>query len=116
MFRVKRILVPTDFSPYSDTAVQRASDLAMMFDAGLHLMHAVALSEAMPDHVLHARRRLDQQLEPHVVVKLCVEREIATGVPHRAICDYAREHDIDLIVMGTHGRTGLAHVALGSVA
>ena len=49
-------------------------------------------------------------------MKLSVERSVVSGAAHRAICDYAREHDIDLIVMGTHGRTGLAHAALGSVA
>jgi type II secretory ATPase GspE/PulE/Tfp pilus assembly ATPase PilB-like protein/nucleotide-binding universal stress UspA family protein len=122
MFRIKRILVPCDFSSFSDAAVQRASELAISFDAGLHLLHIVAppgvLAQAEPeaDRVLHARQRLDQQLDPHAVVKLCVERAIETGTPHRIICDYARQHNIDLIVMGTRGRTGLAYVALGSVA
>ena len=122
MFRLKRILVPCDFSPFSDGAVRRASDLGMAFDAGLHLLHVVAPSgllastEPEADRALQARQRLEQQLEPHVVVKLCVERAAPSGTPHRVICEYAREHDIDLIVMGTHGRTGLAHAALGSVA
>ena len=122
MFRVKNILVPCDFSPFSDSAVQRASDLAMTFDARLHLLHVVpppgVLGPARleSDRVLHAQHQLEQQLEPHVVVKLSVERSVVSGAAHRAICDYAREHDIDLIVMGTHGRTGLAHAALGSVA
>jgi nucleotide-binding universal stress UspA family protein len=122
MFRIKRVLVPCDFSPFSDAAVRRASDLAMMFDAGLHLLHVASprgkngQAEQEPDRELQARQRLDQQLEPHVVVKLGVERAVVSGAPHRVICDYAREHDIDLIVMGTHGRTGLAHMALGSVA
>jgi len=122
MFRVKNILVPCDFSPCSDSAVQRASDLAMTFDARLHLLHVepppglLGQATLEPDRVLHAGQQLEQQLEPHVVVKLPVERAVVSGAAHRAICDYAREHDIDLIVMGTHGRTGLAHVTLGSVA
>jgi type II secretory ATPase GspE/PulE/Tfp pilus assembly ATPase PilB-like protein/nucleotide-binding universal stress UspA family protein len=122
MFRIKRVLVPCDFSPFSDAAVRRASDLTMTFDAGLHLLHVVAprggagQAKEDSDRVLQARQRLDQQLEPHVVVNLCVERAVVSGAPHRAICEYAREHDIDLIVMGTHGRSGLAHVTMGSVA
>ncbi len=122
MLRVKRILVPCDFSRFSDAAISRACDLATTFDAGLHLLHVVAdpplVARAEPeaDRLRHARERLDQQLEPHVVVQLCTERAAVTGAPHREICRYAQEHDIDLIVMGTHGRTGLAHVAIGSVA
>jgi type II secretory ATPase GspE/PulE/Tfp pilus assembly ATPase PilB-like protein/nucleotide-binding universal stress UspA family protein len=119
---MKRILVPCDFSRFSDAAIQRACDLAMTLDAGLHLLHVVAepgflgTAEPQEDRLRHARERLEQQLQPHVVVQLCVERAVVAGAPHREICRYAKEHDIDLIVMGTHGRTGLAHVAIGSVA
>jgi type II secretory ATPase GspE/PulE/Tfp pilus assembly ATPase PilB-like protein/nucleotide-binding universal stress UspA family protein len=119
---VKRILVPCDYSRFSDAAIQRACDLATTLDGGLHLLHVVAepgflgASEPQEDRLRHARERLEQQLPPHVVVQLCVERAVVAGAPHREICRYAKEHDIDLIVMGTHGRTGLAHVAIGSVA
>lgn len=122
MFRIKRVLVPCDFSAFSDAAVHQAGELAIACDAELHLLHIVAppgflpQAESPADRVLHARQRLDQQLPPHVVVKLRIERAVVCGTPHRAICDYAREHDIDLIVMGTRGRTGLAELALGSVA
>ena len=122
MLRMKSILVPCDFSRFSDAAISQACDLAMTLDAGLHLLNVVAESgfmgsaEPEADRLRHARERLDQQLAPHIVVQLCVERAVVTGAPHREICRYAQEHDIDLIVMGTHGRTGLAHVAIGSVA
>ena len=122
MFRLKRILVPCDFSPFSDVAVRRASDLGMTLNADLHLLHVVAptsrLTQTEPetDRALHARQRLEQQLEPHVVVQLTVERAVTIGTPHRAICEYACEHEIDLVVMGTHGRNGFVHLALGSVA
>jgi len=122
MFRIKRVLVPCDFSPFSDGAVHRAGDLATAWEAELHLLHVVAppgllaRTEPEADRVRHARERLDQQLEPHVVVNLGIERAVLTGTPHRVICDYAQQHDIDLIVTGTHGRTGLAHAAIGSVA
>jgi general secretion pathway protein E len=122
MFRVKRILAPCDFSRFSEAAIRRACDLAATFEAQLHLLHVVADSpllartEPEADRLRHAREQLAQQLEPHVVVQLCIERAAVAGTPHREICRYAQEHDIDLIVMGTHGRTGLAHVAIGSVA
>jgi type II secretory ATPase GspE/PulE/Tfp pilus assembly ATPase PilB-like protein len=119
---MKRILVPCDFSRFSDAAIERACDLAMTLDAGLHLLHVVAepgfmgTNEPEADRLRHARERLEQQLRPQIVVQLCVERAVVTGAPHREICRYAKVHDIDLIVMGTHGRTGLSHVAIGSIA
>jgi general secretion pathway protein E len=118
MFRVKRILVPTDFSSFSTAAISRASDLAMTFGAQLHLLHVVPTKGPEPEanRLLRARQQLGQQISPHLVVELSVEQAAIAGTPHRAISDYAREHDIDLIVMGTHSRTGLAHAALGSVA
>jgi general secretion pathway protein E len=122
MRSMKRILVPCDFSQFSEAAISRACELAMKLDAGLHLLHVVTepglmrTAEPEVDRLRHVRERLNQQLQPHVVVQLCVEQAVVTGVPYREICRYAEEHEIDLIVMGTHGRTGLAYVAIGSVA
>lgn len=122
MLRVKRILVPCDFSRFSDAAVKQAADLAIAAKAELHLLHIlsdppfVGRTEPVAERQRHAREQLDQQLRPRAVVELQVEKAVVTGTPHREICRYAREHDIELIVMGTHGRAGLAHVALGSVA
>ena len=122
VLRIKRILVPCDFSRFSDAAIPKACDLATKLDAGLHLLSVVPepglmrAAEPEPDRLRHARERLEQQLPPRAVVELCVERAVTKGTPHREICRYAKTHDIDLIVMGTHGRTGLAHVAMGSVA
>jgi general secretion pathway protein E len=118
MFRVKRILVPTDFSPFSSAAISRAGDLAMAFGAQLHLLHVVPAKGPEPeaDRLLHARQQLGQEISPHLVVELSVEQAAVAGTPHREVCRYAQEHDINLIVMGTHGRSGLAHVAMGSVA
>jgi type IV pilus assembly protein PilB len=118
MFRVNRILVPTDFSPFSNAAVRHAGDLAMTFGAQLHLLHVASGQSAEPeaDRLRHARQQLSQQVAPHLVVELKVEQAAVVGTPHREICRYAQEHKIDLIVMGTHGRTGLAHLTIGSVA
>ena len=122
MFRVKRVLAPCDFSRFSDAAIKRASDLAIASKAELHLLHIVAApallerSDPQSDRLLHAREQLEQQLAPHVVVELHVVKAVVAGTPHREICRYAQQNDIDLIVMGTHGRTGLAHMTVGSVA
>jgi type II secretory ATPase GspE/PulE/Tfp pilus assembly ATPase PilB-like protein/nucleotide-binding universal stress UspA family protein len=122
VLRIKRILVPCDFSRFSDAAVSQACEMATKFGADLHLLNVVAAPQVLArvepeaDRLRHAKERLDQQLQPHAMVELPVERAVVTGTPHREICRYAQQHDIDLIVMGTHGRTGLAHVAIGSVA
>src|SRR5262245_32907587 len=122
MFRVQRILVATDFSVFSSASVSRACDLAMSFGAQLHLLHVVAGAPAIgssdpeSDRLLHARQRLGQQVPPHMLVELNVEQAAVVGTPHREICRYAQEQNIDLIVMGTHGRTGMAHLTIGSVA
>lgn len=122
MFRVKHLLVPCDFSPFSDAAVKRAVELALASKAKLHLLHILGTSplggrpEPEDERYRLARERIDQQLSPLAAVELQIEKAIVSGTPHREICRYAQKHDIDLIVMGTRGRTGLAHIALGSVA
>jgi type II secretory ATPase GspE/PulE/Tfp pilus assembly ATPase PilB-like protein len=90
----------------------------MTFGAQLHLLHVVPGRSTEPDadRLLHARQQLGQQIPAHLVVELSVEQASVVGTPHREICRYAQEHEIDLIVMGTRGRTGIAHVTIGSVA
>ena len=115
-----RILVPTDFSRCSDAALARARTVADGTGAMLHLLHVV-------DHAYPATVLADpQDYESGAYVKLqhrlpgagpggilAAERSDA---PATAITRYARAHNIDLIVMGTHGRGRVAHLLLGSVA
>jgi nucleotide-binding universal stress UspA family protein len=126
-----RILVPVDFEPASLAAFECAKGLARSFGARLFLLHAVddplatgvwtpevyvPASAAARDALLgDATKRLtgivrpeDAQYNPTV--------EVRAGAAIPVIEDYAREQGIDLIVMGTHGRRGLAHMLLGSVA
>ncbi len=117
------ILIPCDFSPSSDAALRHACDLATTLDAELHLLHVVGepptlISRSEPDaeRLRLAREALDRLLEPQIFVKRRVLREAVVGTPFREIGRYAQQHDIDLIVMGTHGRSGLAHLTMGSVA
>lgn len=130
MLSIRRILFPTDFSEPAEYAWPYALTFAQEFEAEVHLLHVIAppprLTEAYavtfdPEGtvqalMVEASTSLDGQVEAAKSRGLIFRREVRVGVDHREIIDYATKHDIDLIVMATHGRTGLAHVLLGSVA
>lgn len=108
---IREILFASDFSPHSDHALDAALTLAQHFGARLHLLHVVDHSREQEA----ARARLRALAEARVAaVEFTVA--IATGSPASQIVKHAEREKVDLIVMGTHGRTGLAHVAQGSVA
>jgi len=129
---VTRILVPTDFSPLSDAALEYARLIAAKWGASIHLVHVLEElidtasfgSEVfVPDspEVRAARFKEAQERLAHRVGTGEREQprattEVLAGSSTRTIADYAAEHGFDLIVMGTHGRTGLAHLVMGSVA
>jgi len=129
---ITRILVPTDFSATSDAALDFAKTIATTCEASLHLLHVFEdpfvpgafTSETyapMPpgmraEMVDEATAKLARRLPPDEQARFHGTTEIVTGVGAATIVEYAREQNIDLIVMGTHGRTGLAHVLIGSVA
>jgi nucleotide-binding universal stress UspA family protein len=125
MTRFHTILCPTDFSPTADLAFQYAVDLAQAFDARLILVHAffpAMLGETttayMPDVVKDlraaAKKHLDERKASDAAVR--VERIIREAPEPDGILDAANEFKADLIVMGTHGRTGFRRLVLGSVA
>ena len=123
---VKRILFPTDFSPYSEKGLPFARSLAKEFNATLVVFHATEVPVVLPEVMADAAIQLGPQLEDEsreLVQKMCaditdvkVEGEVRTGFAHREICAYAAESGVDLIVIPTHGRSGLGHVLFGSVA
>ncbi|MDP7277055.1 MAG: universal stress protein [Planctomycetaceae bacterium] len=129
MIRVKNILVPTDFSEHSDTAVLYGCELASRFDADLHLLHVVEFTPLMYGEGAYFAPETEAQLE-HDAQQLIgdipapewrsripnVTRSTLRGHPLPEICRYAKEQNIDLIILGTHGRGAIAHVLLGSVA
>ncbi|QDT56665.1 Universal stress protein [Caulifigura coniformis] len=128
--RPQNVLVPIDFSDRGQKALEEGADLAARFGAELHLLHVVedttpATSElATTSSVFRAYMRElttqgEKQVEdvqiPNLGVSV-VQRKVVIGSPIARITAYAAEKEIDLIVMGTHGRTGAMHWLLGSVA
>lgn len=128
---VRRILFPTDFSELSKVAEKSACDMADQFGAELHVLHvlhdlfltmpqtsaALLISpKTLDDIVTHAEDEI-QQIPPTAWSHgKKVTRVVRIGSTYDTIVQYAKDNAIDLIVMGTHGRTGLPHVLLGSVA
>jgi nucleotide-binding universal stress UspA family protein len=127
-----RILVPTDFSELSSVALEYGQALAERFGASLHVLHVIedpfmlgatsseiyvpdvpALRAAL---VTEAEAQLAGLLPDRVRDALHVTTEVRVGHAAPIICDVARTSPCDLVVMGTHGRTGVAHLFLGSVA
>lgn len=119
------ILVPTDGSKAADRAVEHAIDLAERYDARLHALYVVDANaystlEAGTDVVISALEEEGEEAVSAVAEQaeaagIETATEVQTGTVHRSIIDYADENDIDLIVMGTHGRRGLDRYLLGSV-
>ena len=114
------ILVATDFSPAAAAAVGHAARLALADRARLHILHVLP-GHVLPGHEEHAdadeRRRclerIGQSIDAETELALPTVKEVRHGVAHAAITAYAREHGVGLIVIGTHGRTGLGRLALG---
>jgi nucleotide-binding universal stress UspA family protein len=124
MTRFRTILHPTDFSPGSAAAFVYACDLARDYDARLIVLHAVGpivpvaadgmiVSPDLDELRDIARKQLDAIRPANPAVR--VERAVREGPSTQAILEAAAEFRADLIVMGTHGRTGFRRLVLGSV-
>lgn len=127
MPEIRRILCPVDFSEPSETALDYAIDLAKKFGADVQLVHVYQLPVyALPDGAMMAgpefttkvttelSRALTELAEGKSGVKL--ETHLVEGIPYKEVVRLSEELKADLVVMGTHGRTGLKHLLLGSVA
>lgn len=125
---VKNILVPVDYSESGDAAMAYAVSLAREYGAELHLVHVYEQpfayvdagfsgtpmpTEIPPADLKEEEARLDR-VTPAKDVKF--RRKFIVGAPADDLVDYAKENAIDLVVMGTHGRTGLTRLLMGSVA
>lgn len=130
--KVKRILCPVDFSETSDLALLYAISLARAYDAELEVVHVVAppVTSLPGEHYLGnfvqvdmkalataCHERVDSLLaDAPCLEKLQVTPTVVCGNPYVEIIRIATEKAADLLVMGTHGRSGLEHLLIGSVA
>ncbi|WP_248896738.1 universal stress protein [Haloplanus halobius] len=119
------ILVPIDGSGPSDAALDHARGLATQWNATVHVIHAIALPEPsmpggdVPPTVIEDIEAESEQLVEDAIDDLeadgiDAEGGAFDGVAEEVIRDYVADHDIDLVVMGTHGRTGVKRLLLGS--
>ncbi len=126
-----RILVPIDFSRYSLETLNFAVGLGDYFEPSYYLLYvhmdgeleyftqmAGSLREEQQKKLDEARRQLDCEAERlrNEHPGLHIEVDAVAGVPFKEICRYADQKNIELIVIGTHGRTGLSHLLIGSTA
>jgi nucleotide-binding universal stress UspA family protein len=123
MILLKQILVATDFGDASEVALEYGRALARTFGASLHLLHVMENQfmrpSAMEPHVLKAAavKRLDERLTDDDRATLHANAVLETSDnPPEEIVIYAKAHNIDLIIMGTHSRGAMAHLLMGSVA
>jgi universal stress protein A len=129
---ITRILVPVDFSPHAERAFRYATTLAHRLGAKLALLHVVVdpfatgawgaevyvpnVPELLANLISDAERQLATLKESAAALGLAVETAVITGSPANVIVEHAKDGGFDLIVMGTHGRTGLSHAVMGSIA
>jgi len=127
--KIKRILCPTDFSAIAEKAVEYAVFLASSHNAELQLLHVVdhlhgfdnyLILSMTPDEIAermegHANEDLSEVVN-QIKETVKIQKAVRHGKASVQIVEMAKETKADLIVIGTHGRTGLSHVIIGSVA
>lgn len=134
MIKIETILVPTDFSAFSKYALQYAIAFAQTFKARIILTHITPerdmnairsasvymagenLEELVKQRKAADRKQLDEFIPPELKKGITVETIHRVGIPFMEIIKVAREKEVDLIVIATHGESGLSHILFGSVA
>lgn len=130
--KAERILWPTDFSKLSLHGGRYARCFRKLFDAELHMIHVLQLpmptelSLSIPaefpiasselEMIAAAKASLERVIAEHFEADPSIKHDVFFGNAWSGICEYATQHKIDMIVVSTHGRTGLQHVLIGSTA
>jgi len=128
----KKILVPTDFSEFSDKALESAVDVAKKENATIELLHVISVIQTCSVDYCFDQQTLDMleknsinasmdQMKKEIdrvpgASSVQIETVIRKGTPYEEILNEQKEKKIDLIVIGSHGKTGLIHHLMGSVA
>ena len=128
MSRIKKILAPTDFSELSKAGIRYALEAARDASAEVIVYHVIDLGNAFGqrranfapyrDMLENSRRMLDKFLAGNFadcIDLVEVRQMVEFGAPYKNICDLAASEAVDMIVMSTHGRTGIDHFILGSI-
>lgn len=132
MIKLSRIVCPTDFSPTSSRAVDYAAAMADSFGARLLLLHVIpemtyplrsfGMSSSFPHLKEELHKRAMESLEERLaklrekLPNIDAQLELRDGEAHEIVLAFAKSENADMIVMGTHGHTGLKHALLGSTA
>ena len=132
MFNVDNIIVPTDFSDYSDFAFQRALDLAEACKAKIYLTHVVAeapdifaldrfnkeaQAKIMKDLVKNCKESFDQQMGKFPQAqKVDIETKVLRGKPSKEILNFEKQIKADMLVVATHGQTAFEEFLWGNTA
>ncbi len=128
MISLKKILCPIDHSDCSKEALKYAVTFAMKDEAKLYLLHVIdirsfdesldTMTRQMPDDetMKQLKTKLFECVPEEIRNDMQVEALVVQGIPFAEIISIAKKNKVDMIVMGTHGRTGLAHIMIGSVS
>ena len=124
-----KILYPIDFSEYTEEITNYALSIAKKYSSELHLLHVIPNltyftpyeSFLTPENLVAIEKNIETEIEKDFdkiisKIDIPVKKIIRTGVTFVEIIDYIKEEGIDLVVMGTHGRSGIEHILIRSVA
>jgi len=126
--QVKSIMVPIDFTENSRSALRFASELAKRFDATISAVHVIPdeevagvyIQKRTPQRIKEIQKEVEEEFKKFIPEDIessvQVQRLVRVGEPYVEILRQAKESAVDLIVMSTHGRSGISHTLLGSVA
>jgi nucleotide-binding universal stress UspA family protein len=128
MINLKKILCPIDYSDCSKEALKYAVSFAMKDEAKLYLLHVInthrfdeyldkIMEQINIDEIIkQLKTRLLECVPEEIRNDMKIEASVVQGIPFAEIISVVKKNKIDMIVMGTHGRTGIVHILIGSVA
>jgi len=128
MINLKKILCPIDHSDGSKEALKYAVSFAMKNEAKLYLLHIIdirsfdesidTMAAQIPNDetIKQLKTKLFECIPEEIRSDMQIEALVVQGIPFAEIISIAKTNKVDMIVMGTHGRTGLAHIMIGSVS